>query len=65
MFNVIVTDKYGNEYYVGSDASIVEHYDEDRAFIYEFEDYEDANNIVQDFMECSNWYGYEIEVIQM
>lgn len=65
MFNVIVTTKNGTEYYVGSDCSVTPFYDQDRAIKYEFEDYEDANNVMLDFMENTDWAGYEIDVVQM
>ena len=66
MFKVIMTDKNGTEWCVGSDGTLMVYYPESRKLIYEFEDYEDANNVMLDFMEnAQDRYGYEIEVVQM
>lgn len=66
MFKVIMTDKNGTEWCVGSNGTLAVYYPESRKLIYEFEDYEDANNVMNDFMEnAQDRYGYEIEVVQM
>ena len=51
MYNVIMTDNKTNEtYYVSSDGKYKLCYHSDEAIKFEFEDYEDANNVALDFI---------------
>lgn len=73
MYNVILTLKDGKQYYIGSDGSKVPLYTMERAFKYEFEDYEDARNVQDAFAWKITLTYYEgkmedfksIEVVQI
>ena len=70
MYNVILTANDTNkQYYVSSDGRTTPFYFGNDAIKFEFEDYEDANNVVIDFIsQYSYEYRndlFEIEVVQM
>lgn len=69
MYNVILTNQEGEEFYVNSDLDVTRIYNESLKLKYEFEDYEDAENVRNDFIaRCPISYKngtYKIEVVQM
>lgn len=70
MFNVILTKTNGDQLYVGCDGSIVPLYTIAIAFRYEFDDYEDAENVKDNYI-ANHYQGEDaegirsIEVVQM
>ena len=69
MYNIILTNNKNEQFYVSSNLDVEPFYNDNEKLIFEFEDYEDANNVVIDFIsKYPNEYRdnlFEIEVEQI
>jgi len=63
MFILILTKKDKSTYFVGCDGSVVNGYDCNNAFKYEFEDYEDAENTKMDYV-LDHWQDENADEIE-